>query len=494
MHIISALAATCRTLFRSASAAGTILLMAVGFGAIPMPVLADQAIPVRNFLDSLGTGVSPNDSRDPFTKILYLGIHNIRTGYLADLNSSDYAFFIQFAQAGIKLNLLSDSSNLDLAALLGAADKLVPYTGYSGLNIEGLNEINNFGFTWNGIICPGGGGYNTNCSLAGHQYRKALYLAVQQDANLMNSGVRVLDLTGGPETAGAAANCLLSITSCNGSVAEADLGNQHPYLDPSLPNASDSRSIFVQLAGALCIEYTVGCSRGDVADGNSVITEAGYNSCYAPDRTACTNGISQTAQALLIIDYWLSAFANGIPRTYIYTMIDDWWGGFGFWNIDGTVAKQIATVTHNLTTILADNGPVGALGPGGPVEPVGAVGPPPVRPPPPVGPRPPAGLFAPLQDRLNYVLRKIPPYGHALLLQKSTGAFDLILWNEAQVWDGTTDVPVTPVSVTVDLGGRYSRVQVFNPYISTLAQATYSGIGSLTVNLGSQAQIIEITP
>lgn len=65
---------------------------------------------------------------------------------------------------------------------------------------------------------------------------------------------------------------------------------------------------------------------------------------------------------------------------------------------------------------------------------------------------------------LAFSLSPVPPSIHSLLLQKSDGAFYLLLWNDVLVWDGKTfaDLNNPPVSVTLsfhrpDFPGRHCR-------------------------------------
>lgn len=213
--------------------------------------------------------------------------------------------------------------------------------------------------------------------------------------------------------------------------AQADLGNIHPY-----PAGQPYRAIQAAIAG----------NYHHVLPNQTVITETGY----------ATDGVSERAQAIMNLNIYLGTFQQGFVRTYIYELYDEW-QKYGLFKGDFT-PKPAATAIHNLTTLLADDRAPSAAG------------------------------------VLNYQLSGLPANGHALLLQKSNGNFELILWNEAPVYVNNADVDVQPTAVAVQLGKTFGQVTVYDPLqgLSPVAQA--SAVSQATVNLGADALVIEVRP
>src|SRR5574341_1359782 len=123
---------------------------------------------------------------------------------------------------------------------------------------------------------------------------------------------------------------------------------------------------------------------------------------------------------------YLDQFKRGWKHTAIYLLRDrtDEAGNqtFGFYKPDYT-PRLAATYLHNLTTILADK--ASATTPG----------------------------------KLDYSIPNPPATVHDLLLQKSGGKVELVVWNER--FTGGSD------NVTVNLGARFASVTLFDPTIGT---------------------------
>ncbi|MEI9925787.1 MAG: hypothetical protein WDN50_22355 [Bradyrhizobium sp.] len=63
-----------------------------------------------------------------------------------------------------------------------------------------------------------------------------------------------------------------------------------------------------------------------------------------------------------------------------------------------------------------------------------------------------------------------------MVLGKSNGAYDLVVWAEPKIWDDTTNTEVAAPTetVTVNLGGIHQTVSVYDPLSGTTAIATYT--------------------
>ena len=125
--------------------------------------------------------------------------------------------------------------------------------------------------------------------------------------------------------------------------------------------------------------------------------------------TGCTidGPITEEIQALNLLSMYLDQFKRGWSHTAVYLLRDrtDEGGNqsFGFFKPDYTPRKA-AVYLHNLTTILADRGSLAKPG------------------------------------QLNYSIAEQPATVHDMLLQKSDGTFELVVWGERL--KGSDDVTV----------------------------------------------------
>ena len=74
---------------------------------------------------------------------------------------------------------------------------------------------------------------------------------------------------------------------------------------------------------------------------------------------------------------------------------------------------------------------------------------------------------------------------HDLLLQKSNGVFELVVWGEQVA--GSNDV-------TVNLGATYHAVNVYDVTVGTDPVAVYHGVSAVTIPVSDHALILEIVP
>ena len=104
---------------------------------------------------------------------------------------------------------------------------------------------------------------------------------------------------------------------------------------------------------------------------------------------------------------------------------------------------------HNLTTILADRGSLTKPG------------------------------------QLNYSIPEQPATVHEMLLQKSDGTFALVVWSERL--KGAD-------AVTVDLGGPYPVVKVYDPTTGLEPIQTRRSIKSVKLTVSDRPPIVTIVP
>ena len=222
----------------------------------------------------------------------------------------------------------------------------------------------------------------------------------------------------------------------------ANYANDHAYLnDAQLPQSA--------LSGLL--PY----ARLDAPGLPMVVTEAGYETNSADTYS----GVDQTVQAKLTLDQLMDDFKDGVSATYLYELFDEGQQYFGLFNANGS-PKLAATAIHNLTSILADPGSTSAFTPGS----------------------------------LTYAVANLPTAGNQLLLEKSNGNFDLVLWSEAQIWNPNTasEVVAPTATSTVQFGQTQKVVLVFDPLTGTAPIAAYLNTQSVQVTLADHPLVIEV--
>jgi hypothetical protein len=212
----------------------------------------------------------------------------------------------------------------------------------------------------------------------------------------------------------------------------ADLGNVHVY---PTPEAQPRNNLLRALGG----EYL------HVPPSSAVITETGY-------QTAQVGG---QAQARYYLNTYLDAFKAGFRKTYIYELTDNSDETFGFFDT-ADKPKLSATALRNLTTILADPG-------------------------------------SPREGSLNYSLSGMPADAYSIAMQRSSGAFDLVLWDERPIWKGGSIAPA-PAPVNVGLGSTFSKVSVYEPLRSADPVRQLSQVSSIDLQLTGEPLVLEVVP
>jgi hypothetical protein len=226
----------------------------------------------------------------------------------------------------------------------------------------------------------------------------------------------------------------------------ADYANCHPYSEHG-----------AQPAGALATGFGLFKMAPPYP---KVVTEAGYF-----DVPGAPNGVDDAIQAKDTLNLYLDAFAQGVSQTYVYQLVSAYPDQgrdtqSGLFRMDHT-PKPAATAIHNVTTLLADRGRRG---------------------------------FRP--GALDYVLSNLPATGDQLLLEKSSGVFDLILWAEPPNWNDVTHQEVNSAAtpVTVTLTDESANVAVYDPTLGLRAVRRGHDVDTVTVALRDHPVIIEVRP
>ena len=378
--------------------------------------------------------------------LAYLGFDNVRDGITdGEQGSAALSTYITLAQEGIKFTFAiaagGNQTTATLQAKLNLIDQVNEAVPGSIVAVEGANEINNLPITFNG---------ETDDLQAAVDLQQALYAAVHSDPNLQ--GVAVDYFTGydaysfqenmpiqpGPDPAT--------------TPGLADFDTQHPYPaygTPPDPTLTPSYSLQNEN------------ENGSTDFGPAVFTETGYST-----NTSSGSGVDPDVQARYELDTLFDDAVNGISRTYIYQLLDAYppgingYDGYGLFD-SNNMPKEAATAIHNLTSILAD--PAGS-----------------------------AAGFTPTQ--LNYFVSNLPSTGNTLALEKSTGAYDVVVYNEPEIWSEQTQtaMPAATQDVTVQLAATYATVEVFDPLSSAVPLETLSNVSSVELSLTDHPLIVEL--
>jgi hypothetical protein len=364
----------------------------------------------------------------------YLGITRLRDGMAA--NPEAQPVLDGLADAGYQFDFLIPSS-LPASGSAGLQQYLVSLQEFQAdhpgsiVALEGLNEANIQHFSYNG----------SSTIAAAAEFQSEFYTAVNANAYLAD--IPVYNLTLGHDN-------LAAYSELGDLSGSADYANAHSYISTSsIPDTSLQNSVDIASASA--------------SGRPVVITETGYTT----QSDTPYLGASETVQAKSILNTLVDAYRDGVSSTYLYELLDrdsssdntDPQANFGLFNADGT-PKLAATAIHNLTSILADDGTGGLQ----PTEPLG------------------------------YSLDNMPATGASMVLGKSNGAYELVIWAEPRIWDDATDTEiVNPAqNVTVHLGSVHQSIRVYDTLSGTTPIAVYTDVSDFIVPVSDHPLIIEI--
>jgi hypothetical protein len=269
---------------------------------------------------------------------------------------------------------------------------------------------------------------------AGLAYQAALYRAVKSDPLL--AGVSVVNFTDNPYTPG-----------------PADVSNAHPYPQ----NGAQPLAVLTSAYNA-----RLRSTPGAPVD----FTEAGYATLPQPGQA---NGVDDLTQAKLTLNLIMDAAKLGVAATYLYDLVDDAADPtnshpadhFGLFTTAG-VAKPSAVAIHDLTAILGDSGGSSAT-------------------------------FAP--TALRDTISGLPANGASLVIEKSSGVYDIVVWAEPTIWNAVSGTPIAAPTktVTINLGAQFRQVQVFDPLRSAGAISTAANARSVTLSLTDHPLIVQVS-
>jgi hypothetical protein len=165
----------------------------------------------------------------------------------------------------------------------------------------------------------------------------------------------------------------------------------------------------------------------------------------------------------------MDAAQLGAKQTFIYQLLDaypDPSGAnqedhFGLFRLDNS-PKPAAVAIHNLTTILGDSGAN-------------------------------ANTFS--SGALNYSISGLPSTGHNYLTEKSDGSFQIMVWNEPDVWDQLNDraIAISATNVTVNLGQTFTTVEIFDPLQGSTPVQALHNVSTVDLGLTDHPLIIQVS-
>lgn len=206
-----------------------------------------------------------------------------------------------------------------------------------------------------------------------------------------------------------------------------------------------------------------------------VVTETGYYTAGTTPGGSLigTDGVDAITQARYSIYDIMDLWALGIPKIYLYELIDECSDPgntnvqchFGLFD-NSNSPKTLATTIKNFAALLSDG-----------------------------------GSFTP--GKLDYMVSGLPAPnpgafvygGHQMLFQKSNGNYYIVLWYEAIAWGfNSGDQTVTPVTIPIETATPKTTINIYDPVTGSSPTNTYSNTNYITVSLGADPIVVEVIP
>jgi hypothetical protein len=441
--------------------AAALVMWALHSRAEPKVAVATTAIAANDFLNSIGVVTTFPDRGQPLAKtiemIRYCGFRWVRAGIegLSDNGPTTMQTFLDLhRETGVRFSWGLLSGGTDIRKLLETGRVLAQAGAL--LAFEGNNEPNTWGVTYQGE--KGGGREHSWVAVA--KLQRDLYQAVKNDPVLAKYPVWSISETGAERdnvglqflTIPAGAKTLMP-----DGTRYADYANVHNYVyHPHSPYPADNKTW-----GAA---DPTAASRVDGLFGNFGTTWAKWFRGYPQEEldtlprvttetgTYIGGAVTEELQGLNLMNLYLAQFKRGYTYTSVYLLRDrtDESGNqsFGFYRPDYS-RRKAATYLHNLTTILADDGVLARPG------------------------------------QLAYTIENQPETVHELLLQHSSGLFQLIVWDERLKGQDR---------VTIHLGVEHASANIYDPTIGVEPIQNLVNVSSLQLTLSDHPILIAISP
>lgn len=230
---------------------------------------------------------------------------------------------------------------------------------------------------------------------------------------------------------------------------EMDEGNLHPYPAGHVPSVVFPDQVIFE--------------RGMCGDKPIVFTESGYHN--AINERNDQPGVSEAAAAKYIPRLFLENYMRGIPRTYLYEFMDEkpnpgltdpqlhW----GLIRADGS-EKPAFLALKNLIGELNDSTEPAALQP------------------------------------MTWNLSAEDAQIHHLLLQKSNGIYDLVLWQEITSYNlhSHLDIDNPVITATLTLGQKAHTIKIYQPVTGANPIRVWRDIKSVQLEIPDHPLVVEI--
>ncbi|WP_395665758.1 hypothetical protein [Methylocella sp.] len=409
-----------------------------------------KAASATDFLNSLGVGGGVLDM-DVAPLVNYIGVRNLRGGSFEGGYTAASAINIARA-TGTKITWgLSAGWARDLSKEIAASRQLAD-AGVL-LAVEGANEPDTWPVTYQGATGGGSGSW-----IAAAKLQRDLYAAVKADpvlknypvfqtthggAEIDNVGLQYLTIPNGAKTAMPDGTKYADYANMHNYVIWA--GAKTPVANAAWNSASPydwvppTQYILPDDYGTTWKRKYSGYAKEQLATLPRVTTETGW----------WVDSGGEENQGKTLLNVYLAQFKRGYKYTFLYAIKDRWSERFGIFKADNS-PRLAAHYIHNLTTILADDAAVSAT-PGS----------------------------------LPYAIAGQPGTVHDLLLQKSDGRFELVVWDERPVGQGGDDV-------TVDLGATRKTVRVYDVVSGVSPKQTLTNVRTVPLGLTDHPMILEI--
>lgn len=419
------------------------------------------AVATSDFLNSIGVVTTFPDRGQPLAKtiemIRYCGFRWVRAGIegLTDKGPTSIQTFLDLhRETGVRLSWGLVSGGVNVKKLVETG-KVLAEAG-ALLAFEGNNEPNNWGISYQG---EKGGGREPSWMAVG-KLQRDLYQAVKSDPVLANYPVWSISEPGAQRdnvglqflTIPPGAQTLMP-----DGTKYADFANVHNYIyHPHSPYAADNK--------VWDAADPTAASEVDGLFGNFGITWARRFRGYTEEqldmlpRVTTETGasiegpVTEEIHSRILMNLYLAQFKRGYAYTSVYLLRDrtdeDGNQSFGFYKPDYSPRKA-AIYLHNFTTILTDKGTLAKPG------------------------------------QLNFTIADQPKTVHDLLLQRSDGTFQLIVWGERLRGQD---------HVTINLGVTGTSVKIYDPTIGVEPIQRPTNVSSLELELGNHPIVIAISP
>jgi len=451
------------SLFEILRAVGARCVLAVALSIWPCLSLAAPiaAVATDDLLNSIGVVTTLPDRGQPLARTIemvrYCGFRWVRAGIegLSEKGPTTIQTYLDLhRETGVRLSWGLVSGGTDVKKLVETG-KVLAEAG-ALLAFEGNNEPNNFGVTYQGE--KGGGREPSWMAVA--KLQRDLYTAVKSDPALAkypvwsisesgaqrdNVGLQFLTIPPGAQTL------------VPDGTQYADYANVHNYVyHPHSPYPADNKTWDAADPTA--------ASKVDGLYGNFGVTWARRFRGYTQEQlntlprvttetgTNIEGPVTEEIQGLNLMNLYLAQFKRGYAHTSVYLLRDrtDEGGNqsFGFYQADYSPRKA-AIYLHNLTTILADKSALAAPG------------------------------------QLEFAIVNQPKTVHDLLLQRSDGTFQLVVWDERLSGED---------HVTIHFGVTHASVKIYDPTIGVEPVQTPNNVSSLELALSDHPIVLAIPP